>query len=233
MGMEFPCWQECLPDVIISHNHSTTLSSTFNEVGKELPLVILAEIAYGNGAGHPYFGVHRRAFFPDEERHTYLYHATPGRVLKDQQASDYFRLDHLRSKPMLYCLWILTNELTDEIAKEVHHRWECHRFNEDHTHTFDCAVFVTDLVRYTAQLAAPDTNNPFSPLTPSNTITQGKSEDRGVRSVLRHAFHPPSLLVLCLGEDVYSSVAIRNGLDGDNVDGLFTKDDEVFNITSQ
>lgn len=233
MGQEFGCWQESPPYVVVDHHHSTELSKALDTIGRELPLVVIGEISYGPGAGHPYFGVHRKGLFPEEDRHTYLYHATPGRVLKDQQASDYFRIDHLRSKPMLYCCWILTHKLTDEIAVEAHKRWEDHRFREDDANIFDCAQFVTDLVLHAAYLAGHEPNNPFNPLTPSNTVRRGKPEDRGMRSILRHAFHPPSLLIFSLEQDAYSSVIAQLDSNLTYTGKTITVDHKLFNITSQ
>ena len=233
MGQEFNCWQESPPYVVVDHNHSTELSKALDRIGRELPLVVIGEISYGPGAGHPYFGVHRKGLFSDEVRHTYLYHATPGRVLKDQQASDYFRIDHLRSKPMLYCCWILTHKLTDEIAVEAHRRWEDHRFREDDANIFDCAKFTTDLVLHTAYLAGDDPNNPFNPLTPSNTVTQGNPEDRGMRSILRHAFHPPSLLIFSLDQDAYNSIITQLDTNQTSTRKTIKTDCKLFNIKSQ
>jgi len=229
---QFPSWAECLPDIVVSHSESDDLREGLDQAGRELPLAVVGEICYGHGAGHPYFGIHRGGFFPDEENHTYVYHATPGRVLKDGQAADYFRLDYLRSRPILYSFWMLTERLVEEAAKEIHRRWEEHRYTESDPNDFDCASFVTDIARHVGSIANCDPNAPFTITIPSNTILRGRPEDRGMRAILRNATHPPCTLLFILPPEDFARLS-RDSHRNDKGDWIIDNDHDVFNVTSQ
>jgi hypothetical protein len=230
LSEQFLNWNQLMPDIFIARNDSEILKECLDIAGKKLPLAVVAQISYGYGAGHPYFGIHRSSKFPSEETHTYLYHATPGRVLVNDQASNYFRLDHLPKKPMLYAFWILTEKISNFSANEVHNRWYEHRYKECNSDIFDCSSFVCDIAKYMANIS--DKNNPFTFSIPSNTIKQGNSDERGMRAILKNTHRPPAALLFSMDSynyDRITSLGHKNELNNWIID----KDDCIFNITSQ
>jgi hypothetical protein len=231
IGRQFLNWNQGKPEFLISRNDSQELRQCMDTAGKSLPLAVVAQIAYGNGAGHPYFGIHRNGIFHGEESHTYMYHATPGRVLKNNQASDYFRIDRISRKPMLYAFWILSMEITNEGSHEIHRRWNEHRYQNHNPYIFDCATFVTDIAKHMASVGShPD--NPFTYNIPSNTIYRGRPEDRGMRAILRNTHRPPALMLMSLDPATYEHVT-RNSRTDTCGCRIINEDNNVFNVTSQ
>gem|GEM_PF-2454496 len=231
IGCQFLNWNQGKPVFLVTRNTSTQLKKCMDTAGKKLPLAVVAQVSYGTGAGHPYFGIHRNGIFPEEEAHTYMYHAVPGLVLKNRQASDYFRIDHLPSKPLLYAFWILTKDITDTGSHEIHRRWSEHRYQNHNPLFFDCSVFVSDIARHMASIGN-DPNNPFTYNIPSNTIYQGRSEGRGMRAILRNTHRPPALMLLSLDEATYADITVNSG-SYDSYSKIIYKDNNVFNVTSQ
>ncbi|BBL74748.1 hypothetical protein [Methylomagnum ishizawai] len=231
LAPQFHNWNQGQPEIMAVRRDSAHLRPCLNHAGRHLPLAVVGQIAYGPGAGHSYFGIHRHGKFPGEESHTYLYHATPGRVLKNGQAADYFRLDHVRGKPSLYAFWLLSWPISHQAADEIHRRWQEQRYRVRNEYDFDCASFVTDIAKHVASLG-PDPNMPFTLGTPSNTIKRGHPEDRGMRAILHHAHRPPAALLFILDPGTYESVA-WNGHIGDDGGWVIDADSPVFNVTSQ
>lgn len=232
IACQFLSWNQCMPDIIVKCNDSSELRQSLDNVGKQLALAVVGEICYGHGAGHPYFGIHRDGRFVGEETHTYLYHAAPGKSLKNGQAADYFRIDHIHSKPALYAFWILTRDITNRAADEIHRRWREHRYMECNDYDFDCASFVTDIARHVASVSYGDPNNPFTFNIPSNTIKKGRPEERGMRAILRNTHRPPAVLLFMFDSITYEKV-VSNGYRGGDGGWVICGDNDVFNVSSQ
>jgi len=225
-------WNQCMPDIIVQSNDSSELRQCLDNMGRQLALVVVGQICYGHGVGHPYFGIHRDGRFDGEETHTYIYHASPGKILKNGQAADYFRIDHLRSKPTLYAFWIMTREITNRASDEIHRRWNEHRYMECNDYDFDCSTFVTDIAKHVASISYGDPNNPFTFSIPSNTIKNGRPEDRGMRAILSNTHRPPAVLLFMLDPATYK-VVTSNGYRGNDGGWVICSDNEIFNVSSK
>lgn len=232
IARQYPSWNQCMPDIMVKRNDSLELRQSLDTAGRQLNLALVGQISYGHGASHPYFGIHRDGRFVGEETHTYVYHATAKKCLKNGQAADYFRIDHLRIKPTLYAFWILTKEITGQAADEIHRRWNEHRYMECNDYDFDCASFVTDIAKHVASISYGDPNNPFTLSIPSNTIIKGRPEERGMRAILRNTHRPPAALLFMLDPATYEAVC-SDGYRGGDGRWVISGDNDVFNITSQ
>jgi len=232
IARQFPSWNQCMPDIMVQRNDSSELRQSLDNAGRQLPLALVGQICYGHGAGHPYFGIHRDGRFLGEETHTYIYHALPGKSLKNGQAADYFRIDNIRRKPCLYASWILTRKIANRAADEIHRRWHEHRYMVCNEYDFDCASFVTDIAKHVNSISYGDPNNPFTFSIPSNTIKKGRPEERGMRAILRNTHRPPAILLFMLDPVTYEAV-VSNGYRGNDGGWVICGDNDVFNVRSQ
>lgn len=231
MAESFPNWNQCAPEICLACQNSTALRQSLDQVGRELPLGVVAQVSYGCGMGHPRIGLFRKPYFESECAHTYLYHAAPTRVLRGNQACDYHRLDYISRKPTLYCFWVLSEGMTTRGAEELHRRWQNYRYQDSDPNQFDCSKFVTDFALFLASVGC-DPNNPFTFGIPSHTIwAPCSSEERGLFAILKNTHRPPALLLFVQDLMTYQRTCSKGYHDGEG--WVVTGDAPEFNVTRQ
>jgi hypothetical protein len=231
IGSQFYNWNQCMPDICVARQDWYSLGEVLYHVGRELPLLVVAQISYGYGMGHSKIGVHRFSKFEGEINHTYLYHAAPGLTLRGGQAADYCRLDYVSHKPTLYVFWVLNYEFCRQGAEELHRRWMHYRFKKSDNRYCDCATFVNDFAKYIASIGK-DGNNPFNYSIPSHTILDPVSpDDRGLYAILRYTHRPPAMLLFVQDVTTYDRICSHGYIN--KCGWIVDCDAQEFNVTKQ